>query len=222
VIFQRQKLYRVISTSIGFALALTVAYMMAQTILRFQSNILVVALYTSPLFILLFYLRPMLLVLLWPFFLFIQVLPRWWNPFEYQEYNILPIDLAYFFTICHLILSGMLRPKEVARTLKENPFLTLFLFVVGVYVVLYTPVYGKSAVGEARKLYFIFLFPLLTVLSIQKLRDLQRLMLSVFVVSGLISVLAVVGLVVEKASYRTINANSSLILLFTVFPLFAT
>src|SRR4030095_13186363 len=78
----------------------------------------------------------------------------------------LVMDPAFFFAFAYPAVSVLRYPRKVAAVLKENIFLTMFLALAGLYVVIYTPMYGQSAIGEARKTYGFSLFPLLGLLVI--------------------------------------------------------
>ena len=88
---------------------------------------------------------------------------------------LLPADIPYFFTIVYLIVAAMTRPREIFKTLKADRFLALFLLMVAVSTLINSPRYGKMAIGDARKTFFLLLFPLLAALSIKTLKDLRRL-----------------------------------------------
>src|SRR5262245_21754899 len=77
--------------------------------------------------------------------------------------DFLPMDPVNFFAFAYLAVSVLRYPRKVKAMLKENIFLTAFLALVALYVVIYTPNHGQSAIGEARKTYAVFLFPLLAV-----------------------------------------------------------
>ena len=55
----------------------------------------------------------------------------------------------------------------------------MFLAVMALYVLVYTPVYGQSAIGEARKLYFFFLIPVLAAMAIKIPEDLRRFLVTI-------------------------------------------
>ena len=74
------------------------------------------------------------------------------------SYWLLPMDAVYFFTILHLGVYALLHRNRFVSLLKENPFLSIFLAVVVLYIILCMPAYGKRAIGEARKYYFMFFY----------------------------------------------------------------
>jgi len=219
--------YKTTDRNITSALVSVLTLSTAISILAFGIN-LVVAICLSVCLIMLFYHRPLFLVLLWIVLLLVTVLGgSYLNQLgfgsldEATGYYFLPMDVAYFFTAIHLMINAVFRRDQVVSVIKENPFLSIFLFLIAVYIALYTPVYGKSAIGEARKFYFFFLFPLLTMLSIKEPRDLRRLTLAVFVVAACISVMGFVGLLMGKGEggYRTIPASGSLIVMFAALSI---
>src|SRR5688572_27958801 len=113
-----------------------------------------------------FYRRPLLLLFLFPIAnLFEIVFPSYW--ILTSGYMLIPTDAVHFFIITHLTLCALLKPRQMLGILKENVFLSIFLAVVALYVVLYTPINGQSAVGEARKYYAVFLLPIFASLSIR-------------------------------------------------------
>ncbi len=136
---------------------------------------------------------------------------------------LLPMDIPYFFTIVYLIITAVMRSQEIVRALKENPFLSLFLVIIVSSTIMYTPLYGKMAIGEARKFYFYFFFPLLTVISIKTFRDLHRLMLGVFLVSVCILIIGCLQLLmgppILRSTLKFTSAQGALILVFTSFSI---
>jgi O-antigen ligase len=165
-----------------------------------------------------------LLLLLWLGIPLVLVLAR--APFvslvKLGPILILPSDIPYFFTIAYLTVAAITRPREIIRALKNDPFLTLFLLMVVTSVVLYTPSYGKMAIGEARKDYLYFLFPLLATLSIQTFSDLRRLMLSVCLLATSMSVFAYAVFLENPSIDRyalPIVGEGSLVALFAVFSI---
>ena len=80
-----------------------------------------------------------------------------------NSYTNLPIlleftDISYLFSIIYLICAFAIRPHEVVRVLKKNPFLTIFLAIVIISVVIYMPLYGKRAIGGGQEILLLFLF----------------------------------------------------------------
>jgi hypothetical protein len=169
-----------------------------------------------------------LLVLLWPAALLYQVIfpdqfvGQLSNSFTNLPILFLPMDPAYFFTTVYLIINAVTQPQKISRAVREDPLLCLFLVIVVASTIIYTPLYGKMAIGEARKFYFYFFFPLLTVISIKKPRDLRRLISAIFVVATCISVTGSVTFIMNPSRLRIpVSAEGSLILLFTIFSILA-
>src|SRR5688572_5200338 len=135
----------------------------------------VIALSILPCIVMLFYRRPLLLLYLWPVFILITAVFIDANVevdgFAQLPFMFLPMDVVYGFTIMHLGLYAVLQPNRFVALLKENPFLTIFFILIILYVVIYTPIHGKRALGEARKNYFMFLLPLLAVISVRTSED---------------------------------------------------
>jgi hypothetical protein len=174
-----------------------------------------------------FYRHPLSLVMLWLITLLHQVifpdatLAQLGSSFTNLPILLLPMDVPYFFTLAYLMIKAATRGHEIVRAMKENPFLSLFLVIVVASTIMYTPLYGKSAIGEARKFFFHFFFPLLAVLSIKTWGDLRQFMLVIFFVAACISIVGylqfVVGPSTMKSTMRVVSAQGSLILLFAVF-----
>src|SRR5262249_6694202 len=152
--------------------------------------------------VLLFYRRPFLLLLLWPICIFINVFHPYDPVAKIGTMFFLPMDIAYIFTLIHLGLCALLKPTKVGAILKQNRFLSIFLGVVAVYVVVCTPIYGQSALGEARKDYFIFLFPLMALLTIKRTGDLRRFIFLVILVAASLTVIAL-----ANGLFRVLNAQ---------------
>jgi hypothetical protein len=160
--------------------------------------------------VVLFYRKPLLLLSLFPLVnLFGVFFPFY--PMVVSGYWLLPMDFVYFFTIVHLSLWGLRNPRKIVHVLKENFFLTLFLIVIAGYVVVYTPSYGQSAVGEARKFYALFLFPLLASVSIKKSEDIRRLVLVVVLVATCVAVTGLIQGAMRGSIMRVINSEGTLI-----------
>lgn len=136
---------------------------------------------------------------------------------------LLPMDIPYFFTIIYLIIMTVKRPKEIVMVLKENPFLGLYLIVVVASTIIYTPVFGKMAIGEARKFYFHFLFPILTVLLIKTFKDLRRLVLAIYFMAVCTSIIGYVQFIMspslDRTALRFVGGQGAFILLLTLFSI---
>src|SRR5688572_26365329 len=137
-----------------------------------------------------FYQRPRVLLYLWPLCICFSAVFVGANvevdggtqlPIMFQ-----PMDVAYFFTIAHLGLYAFSNPKRFVSVLKENPFLSIFIALVALYIIIGVPIWGKRAFGEARKLYFMFLIPWLAAVTIKDPADLRRfLVVIVWAAAGL-------------------------------------
>jgi len=134
---------------------------------------------------------------------------------------LLPADIPYFFTIVYLIVAATTRPREIFKTLRADRFLTLFLLMVVVSVLINSPRYGKMAIGDARKTFFFFLFPLLAGMSIKTLKDLRRLALDVHLLAVCISLVGFVMLIQHPTidRYGFVNGEVALVVLFALFSL---
>jgi O-antigen ligase len=135
---------------------------------------------------------------------------------------LLPADVPYLLTVLFLIMAYALRPQDLVWTIKLDPFLSLFLGLIIVSTLIYTPVYGKMAIGEARKEYFFFLFPLLTTVSLRTFADLRRLITAVCFLAVCISIFAYVVFAQHPSANRySIPAvgEGSLIALFAAFSI---
>src|SRR5207244_8352781 len=127
---------------------------------------------------------------------------------------------AYFFTTVYLIISAVTQPQKFSRAVRENPLICLFLVIIVASTIIYTPLYGKMAIGEARKSFFYFLFPLLTALSIKEPRDLRWLIFAVFIIAIYVSMQGYLTFILYHFIRRAIAAEVALIILFTVFSIF--
>lgn len=206
------------STHARFGIMVFVASMvMAMGILKFGPGP-ITALCILPWFIVLFHRHPLLPALLWVVLLFPSTAFRY-DAFTLGGFALLPMDPAYFFAVVFLVVNTMLRRREMIRVLKENPFLSLFMLLVGVYILLYTPLYGKSALGEARKFYFHFLFPLLAAVSIKEPRNLRNLLLIVLLVASCISIVGILRLIGGIPIDNLVNARACLILMLGTFSI---
>jgi O-Antigen ligase len=133
--------------------------------------------------------------------------------------ELLPMDPVYFFTILHLGLYAVLHRHRFMSLLKKNPFLSLFLAVVALYVVIYTPNFGKSAIGEARKFYFMFLFPLLALVVIRTPEQLRRFVHVVILSATGAAVFALALAAKQGGILRVVNSECTLIIAFAAFAM---
>ena len=140
-------------------------------------------------------------------------------PFRFGGFAFLPLDPVYFLMILKIGGYGLKHPKSMAKLLRENIFLAVFLAMVALYVILDTPTYGQSAIGEARKFYFAFLFPLLALISIKSPKDLRRLFLVVVFVAFFIALVALAMLGMYGTIVRALNAEATLTLALVAFAL---
>gem|GEM_PF-5241955 len=182
------------------------------------------ALFLVPWVIMLFWRRPLFLVLLWPVLYLLKVLLPYsiLNSIVFHKFHnlhILPMDLATFFTVIHLTFSAAFRSKDFASSLKENIFLTIFILLIGIYIVACTSLYGKSAIGEGRKLGAYFFFPLLTMVSIKEPKDLRQLISTLIFVAAFSATVSIVGIFVSKTIYKVISAEACLNLTLVAFSI---
>jgi O-antigen ligase len=168
--------------------------------------------------------RPFLLILLW------LALPPMYEiaqaPFvslgNLGPIVLVPQDVPIFFTIAFLITAAISRPRETLDSARTTVFVSLFLAMVLVSVALYTPIYGKMAIGEARKDYFLLLFPLTGVLSIRTFSDLRRLMLAVYWLALCMTVVCLVVFLQHPSMDRyavPLVGDGSLLTLFVAFSI---
>jgi O-antigen ligase len=207
---------RHIIRTVGVTTALI--FITAAAIYRFDMT-LVTALFIVPSFMWLFYRYPFLLLYSWPVMSTLQVYFLY-APIEAVHsvgVSVLPLDPVYFFTIAHLALCAVTYPRTMGRTLKENRFLTVFLALVALYVVIYTPLYGQSAIGEARKFYFVFLFPLLALVVIRKPEDLKRLLMVIVAAALVITCVTIFFAAQRQTIFRVSDSVETLILAFVAF-----
>ncbi len=175
--------------------------------------------------------HPVPLVLLWLAVLFYEEIVRMTvfttaSLTQLGNILLLPMDIPYTLSIAYLTITAVMRPREISRPFKDSPFLSLFLIMVLVSTILYTPLYGKMAIGEARKSFFYFLFPILTAISIKTPRNLHRLLVGVAFLAASISILGYIQLLIGPAIVRTtmraVSAQGALILVFTIFSILIT
>jgi hypothetical protein len=178
---------------------------------------LFVAFSLMPLLVMLFYRHPMFLLYLFP--INNVIFEIFFNKFAFRAggFLLVPTDAVYFFTLTTLGFCALLRPGKTVAALKENIFLTMFLAVMVLFVVLYTPIYGQSAIGEARKLYFIFLIPLLAGVAIKTPADLRRFLVTLIWAAAGVAIIGFGTAVVTGNIWRPINAQGALMLALTGF-----
>jgi hypothetical protein len=186
----------------------------------------VVVLLILPWLVVFFYKLPLLLTLLWPaaFFYDETIHDTLSNVFPILAHVgsvlLLPLDIPYFFTIAYLSICVFAQPRKLRHVASEYPFLIVFLILVVISVVVYTPYFGKMAIGEARKSYFCFLFPILALSSIKTVADLHRLLAAAVVLALGVSLIGYLLLFTQpsvRTDFRAISAGGALILLFATF-----
>jgi len=182
-----------------------------------------VALSILPCLVMVFYRRPLLLLYLWPISILLDTIlvesTLGVEGIAQGSIWLLPMDPVYFFTILHLALYAVLQPKRFTKTLRENPFLSIFVVIVAFCIIIYTPMYGKRAIGEGRKLYFMFLFPLLVLVAMRKHEDLRRFV-QVFIVCAVFAALYNVVLAAMHGTIvRVVNSECTLIIAFAAFAM---
>lgn len=160
----------------------------------------------------------MLLVCLWPVVSLIEVFFPW-APVRVGGIRLLPLDPIYFFTISQLVVCFLAQPKTTIAVLTEHKHVAIFFGMVILNVILYTPVHGQSAVGEARKFYFIFLFPLLTLVSVKSAEDLRKLLLAVVAMALSVAVVALYRAASAHTIVRILNSEATLILALASFAI---
>jgi O-antigen ligase len=172
-----------------------------------------------------FYHHPVFLMLLWPATILYEMISRDYSvgqlgsSFTSSPIVLLPMDPAYFFTIVYLIIIAVTQPQKFYRAIRENPLLCLFLLVILSSAIICTPLYGKLAIGEARKSFSYFLFPLLTALSTKESKNIRWLIFAVFIVAVYVSMQGYLTFIIDHFVRRAIAAEGALILLFTVFSI---
>jgi O-antigen ligase len=177
-----------------------------------------VAISALPLFIMLFYAYPMFLLCAFPVVELVDVFFGH-APQDVGGFDLVAKDPIIFFGVTYLIISVLRYPKKVMGVLKENIFLTVFLALVALYVVICTPVYGQSAIGEARKEYAFFLFPLLALLIIKKPQDLRRLVQVTILATAVVGI-ATLGLAVVHGSItKAIGADGAIMITLAAFAM---
>ena len=139
--------------------------------------------------------------------------------FNIGGFLIFPLDFVYFLMILKIGRYALIHPRSMAKLIRQNFFLMAFLAMVALYVILYTPIYGQSAIGEARKFYFFFLFPLLALISIKSPEDLRRLFLILVIVAFSIALVALYRLGMQGTILRLLNGEATLTLALVAFAM---
>jgi hypothetical protein len=179
---------------------------------------LLIALSVIPCLVIFFYRYPLILLSLFPLVNLVDVfLPS--EGVAVSSYLLFPMDPIYFFTIIHLGLCALLQPRKIGFVLKENTFLSMFLAVVALYVVIYTPIYGQSAIGEARKMYGFFLFPLLALLVIKKPEDLRRFFKVTILAAAVVATIALGVAPMRGSIIRVVGAQGAIMIALAAFAM---
>jgi O-Antigen ligase len=179
---------------------------------------LILIIFLLPWFITLFYYYPVMLIALWHVLSIVTVLfPDLFFPMG--PILFLPLDPAFFFSLIYIAIIIMIRPASLTKTLRENQYLIIFITIVVAYAVIYMPLYGKSAIGEARKSYFFFFFPILSSFIVKDLRDLRRLILLFFLVGLSFLIVALSRFMMGFPLRSLSSAAMNLVLLFQVFSI---
>jgi hypothetical protein len=133
-------------------------------------------------------------------------------------FMLLPMDPVYFFTIVHLGLCTLLQPRKMAQALKENKVLTILLVLVAVYVVLWAPVYGfQRSLGEARKVYFMFLIPLLAAVAIKTTDDLRKFVLVLVWAAIAVTIFGLGRAAMQGSVFLALNSSGTIIIALVGF-----
>jgi hypothetical protein len=140
-------------------------------------------------------------------------------PIRIGPFRILPLDFVYFPMIIKIAGYTLKHPKSMAKLARENCFLIAFLAMVAVYVIVYTPLYGQSAIGEARKYYFTFLVPLIALISVKSPEDLRRLFLALVSVACYVGLFALIYLGMQGTIVRILSQEQTLTLVFVAFTM---
>jgi O-antigen ligase len=197
--------------------ALVTSVVTALGMLKF-SPALFLLLYASPFLIAPFYYYPIALISLWFALYFVaSVFRDMMN--EVGSFYLIPMDPAYYFSVIFLITYLLTRGKEFIRAIKANPFLIVLLAIILGYILIYMPIYGKQSLGEARKVYFIFFFPLLTFLSTKSFNDPRRLLFLTFFLTLALLTICLVRFKTVSSMKETISAQMALVFLFTMFSI---
>jgi hypothetical protein len=200
-----------------FFVALVISVLTGLAMQKFSPALMLV-LYMLPCLLVLFYYYPIALISLWLVLFFVStVVPDMMN--EVGPFFLIPMDPAYFFSVILLIIYALIRSKEFIMTIKANPFLIVFLGLILGYILIYIPIHGKSALGEARKAYFLFFFPLLTILAISKFNDLRQLLLMTILLTLALLVTSILRLIMGSPMRSLANAQVALAFLLTTLAI---
>jgi O-antigen ligase len=179
---------------------------------------LLVAISALPLLIMLAYRYPMLLLWAFPIAELVNVFFGH-APQNVRGFDLVATDPVIFFAITYLVISVLRYPRKVVGVLKENIFLTAFLALVALYVVVCTPIYGQSAIGEARKEYAFFLFPLLALLVIKEPEDLRRFVQVTILAAALVAIVALGLAATQGTINKVVGAEGALMIALAAFAM---
>jgi O-antigen ligase len=177
-----------------------------------------VAISALPLLIILVCRYPVLILWSFPFVHLLEVFSPY-LPTDVGNFKILPMDPVYLFMVTYLGFAVLRNPKKVVTLLRENIFLSIFVGVVALYVFIYTPVHGQSAVGEARKIYGFFLFPFLALMVIKTSEDLRAFVQMVILVAAVVEVAALGRTAAQGSIVGSVNSEGALIVVFAAFAI---
>jgi O-antigen ligase len=180
--------------------------------------LLLIAISVLPLLVMFVCRYPMLVLCAFPVSEMVGVLaPNYM--FRAGGFDLIPMDPAFFFALAYLAVSVLRYPTKVAGVLKENIFLTVFVALAALHVVIYTPTYGQSAIGEARKIYGFFLFPLLALLVIKKPEHLRRLVQVTILATALVAIAALGVAAAAGTTFRASSAESGIMIALAAFAM---
>jgi O-antigen ligase len=164
------------------------------------------------------YRHPLLLLYAFPFVSLVDVFFPF-LPLRLGGFSLLPLDPLYFLMVAYIGISALRTPRRVMGIFKRNVFLTMFLGMLATSALIFLPVYGQSAVGEARKFYFFFIFPIFASLVIEKPADLRRFLQAVIFAAGFVGVLCF-GIAAFRGSVvRAGNSEATLIVGLAAFAM---
>jgi len=179
---------------------------------------LVVAISALPVLIMLVYLYPTLLLCAFPFAELVNVFFGHY-PVNIGGFDLVPSDPVIFFAVTYLVITVLRYPKRVMGVCKENIFLTVFLALVALYVVIYTPIYGQSAIGEARKTYSFLLFPILASLVIKTGEDLRRFFQVTILATAVVAIVTL-GLAATQGNIiKVVGAEGAIMIALAAFAM---
>jgi hypothetical protein len=106
----------------------------------------------------------------------------------------------------------------MARVVKDNKLLSIFLAVVALYVVLWAPVFGfQRSLGEARKVYFMFLIPLLASVAIKTTDDLRKFVLVLVWAAIAVAIFGLGRVAMKGSAVLALGSEGTLIVALVAF-----